>query len=88
MILPYFDLTYRVTGPYLNKHQVRYFVTITHLPTGKKTQKTYAKYLMENHLGRQLHKTEEVDHIDRNSMNDVLENLQIFSLSEHQKKRY
>lgn len=83
--IPYFNSNYRVTGPYFNKHQERMFVTITHISDGTKTQKTYAKYLMENHLKRFLSKEETVDHIDRNKLNDCIENYRIVSPSEHGK---
>ncbi len=81
--LPHFNCDLRITGPYLNKVQNRRFVTITNVITNKKSQKTYAKYLMEIHLGRELSKKETVDHIDRNKLNDVIGNLQILSPSEH-----
>lgn len=83
MKLPYIDSNITVTGPYLNKAQGRRFVTLTNQTTKKLTQKTYAKYLMEMHLGRELSKEETVDHIDRNKLNDVLDNFQILSQSEH-----
>jgi hypothetical protein len=40
---------------------------------------------MEQHLKRTLSANETVDHIDRDKTNDVIENLQILSLSEHVK---
>lgn len=82
--LPYFDDTITVTGPYLDKVQNRKFVTYT-LPDKNRTQKTYAKYLMEMHLSRNLSKEEEVDHIDRDKTNDVIGNLQVLSKSEHKR---
>jgi hypothetical protein len=81
--LPHFNIDLRVTGPYLNKKQGRRFVTITNTSTGKITQKTYAKYLMEIHLGRELSKEETVDHIDRDKLNDALLNFRVVSQSEH-----
>ena len=38
--------------------------------------KAYARYLMEQHLGRKLTNEEEVHHKDHNKMNDVIENLE------------
>jgi len=80
--LDYFDKSVKVTGPYYNVVQKRNYVTYT-LASKKRTQKTYAKYLMENHLGRALTKDETIDHIDRNKTNDVIGNLQILPASEH-----
>lgn len=85
MSLPYFDPNVNVWGPYLNTKQNRRFVTICNKQTGKTTQKTYAKYLMEVHLGRELGRDETVDHIDRDKLNDVIGNLQILSPKEHAK---
>lgn len=82
-VLEYFDKNISVSGPYFNKKQKRNFATYRNLTTGKKTQKTYAKYLMEQHLGRELLKDEEVDHIDRIKTNDVIVNLQILKPGEH-----
>lgn len=81
--LPYIDFNLNVTGPYLNKKQGRRFVTITNKTTGSKTQKTYAKYVMEVHLGRELSKEETVDHIDRNKLNDVLSNYRVICQGKH-----
>lgn len=50
------------------------------------TSISYARYLMSCHLNRYLLKTEHVDHIDNNKMNDVIENLQILSISENNEK--
>lgn len=83
-VLNYFDSNIKVYGPYFNKKQKRNYATYID-SSGKKTQKTYAKYLMEQHLGRHLSRDEEVDHIDRNKMNDVISNLQILSREEHNK---
>jgi len=46
-------------------------------------QLLYSRILMAAHLGRPLNKDEVVHHIDRNILNDVVENLQIMSPSEH-----
>lgn len=83
MHLPYFLSHIHVTGPYLNKKQGRKFVTYNDTVTGTKTQKTYAKYLLENHLQRELSKEETVDHIDRNKLNDCIENFRIVDSSTH-----
>jgi hypothetical protein len=82
-LLPHFNNDLRITGPYLNKTQGRRFVTITNLSSGIRTQKTYAKYLMEVHLNRELSKIETVDHIDRDKLNDTIDNYRIVSPGQH-----
>jgi predicted RNA-binding Zn-ribbon protein involved in translation (DUF1610 family) len=47
---------------------------------------SYARYLMSVHIGRELSASEHVDHIDNNKMNDAIENLQIVSLHENNRK--
>lgn len=51
-----------------------------------KTTISYARYLMSIHLGRFLTKEEHVDHIDNNKMNDCIENYQILSKLENNRK--
>lgn len=46
-----------------------------------------ARYRMAVHLGRELLKSEEVDHIDENRCNDALENLQILTPDANKRKR-
>ena len=48
--------------------------------------KTYARYVMEQYLGRELTKEEVTHHIDRDKLNDDIKNLKLFSSnSEHLK---
>ncbi len=51
-----------------------------------RTTISYARYLMSVHLGRKLKKTETVDHINEDKLNDSLENLQILSNADNIKK--
>jgi plasmid replication initiation protein len=51
-----------------------------------RTTISYARYLMSVHLGRKLTKIETVDHIDGDTLNDSLENLQILSNEDNIKK--
>ena len=48
---------------------------------------SYARYLMSVHLGRMLEKHEHVDHKDEDKTNDVIDNLQILTQEENNKKR-
>ena len=45
--------------------------------------KTLARMIMEEHLGRELTSNEYVHHIDRDTLNDELSNLRVVSPSEH-----
>lgn len=51
-----------------------------------KTSISYARYLMSCHLKKYLLKEEHVDHIDNDPLNDVIENLQILSVKENNRK--
>ena len=51
-------------------------------------QTTYARYLLETRIGRELNKDEEVDHIDGNVSNDNPINLHILSGLENNLKKY
>lgn len=51
-----------------------------------RTTISYARYLMSVNLKRFLKKEEQVDHIDEDKTNDVLDNLQILSIAENNKK--
>ena len=45
-----------------------------------------SRYIMEQHLGRILNnKTEQIHHINNNTLDDRLENLQIVTIQEHSK---
>lgn len=73
----------KVYGPYTN-YQDRKFVIIRTNGKNKTTQ--YARYLLEQHLGRSLSSSETVDHIDGNFRNDSLDNLQILSRADNIRK--
>ena len=75
----------KVKGPYLNKPKGRMFVHV-HYDNGKTRYTSYARYLMEQHLGRELETYEEVDHINDDKTDDRIENLQILSPTENKRK--
>lgn len=81
--LPGLLMTYKLYGPYTGKNGRKYVV---HSNNGIKRSQTYARYLMEQHLGRVLLESEHVDHIDEDCTNDEISNLQLLSLSENSKK--
>lgn len=54
---------------------------------GSKTSMSYARYLMSSHLNKFLSKTEHVDHIDGDKLNDVIENLQVLSPKDNNIKK-
>lgn len=75
----------RIDGPYIQPSG-RATVNI-HFANGRTTTTHYARYLMEIHLNRYLESWEEVDHKDDNFMNDSIENLQILTKKENNRKR-
>lgn len=46
------------------------------------------RYIMEQHLGRKLERWEHVHHVNDNSLDNRIENLQVLSNSEHQKAEH
>lgn len=72
----------RVTGPYVYKG--RRWVTIEG-PAGKRSM-AYARFVLQEHLGRVLEPSEHVDHVDEDRLNDAVGNLQILTNSENAKK--
>jgi DNA-directed RNA polymerase subunit RPC12/RpoP len=75
----------KIYGPYKRREDNRAIVQIHYLD-GTKTTQLYAKYLLEQNLGRHLTIDETVDHKDENPLNDSIDNLQILSLSNNIKK--
>lgn len=78
----------RVYGPYLSKSrpgQPRRFVVLLWADGRRKTT-SYARWLMEEQLGRPLRDDEEADHRDDDRMNDVPANLQILTPAENRRK--
>lgn len=68
----------RVCRPSLAKRDGRFYVEIVYFD-GKRRTCSYARFLMEQSLKRELTSYEHVDHIDENKTNDIIQNLQILS---------
>lgn len=68
---------------YINR-EGRQFVRIKE-NDGKYHTYAYARYLMEQHLGRKLNDNEEVHHKDNDKTNDVIDNLEIVNSTKHRK---
>ena len=50
---------------------------------GSEGSTLYSRFLVEQHLGVRLRKSDVVHHIDGDKTNDVLENLEVLSLGDH-----
>lgn len=66
---------------YTNKEN-RKFVVIKE-SDGKWHSHSYARYIVEENIGRKLDKTEEIRHIDGDKTNDNINNLQIINSTAH-----
>lgn len=53
---------------------------------GSKTSMSNARWVMTQHLGRRLGKDEHVDHINENPLDDRIENLQLLSRGDNNRK--
>jgi hypothetical protein len=74
----------KVYGPYVDKKSGRKKVVLIYKDGTRKTMQ-YARYLMEQDLGRPLAEDEDVDHKDRDHTNDDISNLRVISKEEHKK---
>lgn len=72
----------KVYGPYYREDGRRH-VILYDFEAGIRRTKSYPRYLMEQHLGRELEEWETVDHIDEDFTNDDISNLQILSRTEN-----
>jgi len=77
----------RIYGPYKSGTSPRLFV-IRIDEHGNRETTSYARHLMEEHLGRELDPDETVDHIDGDPMNDALDNLQLMSMGDNIRKSH
>ena len=71
----------KVYGPYKRKDN-RKHVVIVHDNGSRQTQ-SYPRYLMEQHLGRNLLESETVDHINEDPTDDRIDNYQILTRIEN-----
>lgn len=74
----------KIFGPYLRKDGRKHICIV--YSTGERKTKSYPRWLLEQHLGRELLPSETVDHIDNDFTNDSLSNLQILSRAENTRK--
>jgi hypothetical protein len=74
----------KIYGPYFYKtgNQIRRLV-IKIADDGTRRTQSYARYLLEEQLGRELGPDEEADHIDEDCLNDDISNLRVLSLREN-----
>lgn len=59
---------------------------VRHYADGTRETTSYARHLMEMHLGRELGRDEEVDHKDDDQTNDALDNLTILTVQANRAK--
>lgn len=79
---------YLVSEPIFAKKEQRYYVGLWPIKGSglRPTSRSLARYKLSVHLGRILEKWEQVDHIDGNKTNDSLDNLQILTIAENNRK--
>lgn len=75
----------RVYGPYLSSTGKRRIVILVH-DDGTRTTMSNARWVLSQHLGRALGPDEEADHIDGDTLNDDISNLQVLSPLENVRK--
>lgn len=71
----------KIYGPYFNKGTGRMYIRLK--KDGHRIMMNYARYLIEQHLGRELEKDELVHHINGNKLDDRIENLEIINGTNH-----
>lgn len=72
-----------VYGPYTRKDGRKHVI---HYENGKRRTQSYPRYLMEQHLGRALETQEQVDHINNDKTDNRIENLQLLTVAENNRK--
>lgn len=71
----------KIYGPYL-RPDGRKHIVIIHADKTRQT-KSYPRYLLEQHIGRELTDDETCDHKDDDFTNDDIDNLQILSRADN-----
>lgn len=74
---------YKIYGPYLCSDQRRRIILYKNQQN--RITISYARYLMEIHLGYYLSEDVEVHHKDENPLNDVIDNYEIVNTNIHKK---
>lgn len=72
-----------------HRGEQRYYANLVPIDRGSGLRRhtiSYARYLMSVKLGRELTKEEQVDHIDNDKTNDTIDNLQILTVQENNRK--
>ncbi len=78
-------MTLKLYGPYIGQAGRRHVIWYDTETKKRKTQ-SYARYLVEQYLGRELLPGEHVDHIDGDRTHDVISNLQVLTQAENNRK--
>lgn len=71
----------KVYGPYTRKDKRKHVIIL--YDDGRRRTVSYPKFLMEQHLGRELGPDVTVDHLDRNFDNNEISNLRLRPRSPH-----
>ena len=72
-----------IYGPYTRPDSRKHIV---HYENGTRRTQSYPRYLMEQHLGRELRPEEHVDHINNDKTDNRIENLQLLTLAANNRK--
>ena len=78
----------KVYGPYVDSNTGRKVVIHYDLTTRTRRTQSYPRFLMEKHLGRKLLPTEQVDHINGDPTDDRIDNFQLLSAAENNRKHF
>jgi hypothetical protein len=79
-----------ISKPYVCRRDGRRRCLVEYTVGNKAYQRgvAYARFLMEQKLGRKLKRSEEVDHKDENPLNDKLSNLQVLTQAQNTSKSH
>jgi hypothetical protein len=74
-----------VFGPYIRSDGRTHVIHYDPITQTRRTQ-SYPRYLMEQHLGRTLKEWEQVDHINNDHTDDRIENFQLLTKGDNNRK--